>query len=102
MLKLKLQYFGYLMRRADSLEKTLMLSSGCSLLACTEQTPPHASPTTVWNFSGKVSYPTPTTKSQQPSSSQSSWGDKVSRWSPLTTHPHNSWMHPSAPSKCPE
>ena len=77
-------------------------SSGCSLLTCTEQTPPHASPTTVWNFSGKVSYPTPTTKSQQPSSSQSSWGDKVSRWSPLTTHPHNSWMHPSAPSKCPE
>ena len=25
MLKLKLQYFGYLMQRADSLEKTLML-----------------------------------------------------------------------------
>ena len=25
MLKLKLQYFGYLIRRADSLEKTLML-----------------------------------------------------------------------------
>ena len=25
MLKLNLQYFGYLMRRADSLEKTLML-----------------------------------------------------------------------------
>ena len=25
MLKLKLQYFGYLMRRADSLEKSLML-----------------------------------------------------------------------------
>ena len=25
MLKLKLQYFGYLMRRADSLEKALML-----------------------------------------------------------------------------
>ena len=25
MLKLKLQYFGYLMRRGDSLEKTLML-----------------------------------------------------------------------------
>ena len=25
MLKLKLQYFGYLLRRADSLEKTLML-----------------------------------------------------------------------------
>ena len=25
MLKLKLQYFGYLMRRADSLEKTLMM-----------------------------------------------------------------------------
>ena len=25
MLKLKLQYFGYLMRRVDSLEKTLML-----------------------------------------------------------------------------
>ena len=25
MLKLKLQYFGYLMGRADSLEKTLML-----------------------------------------------------------------------------
>jgi len=25
MLKLELQYFGYLMQRADSLEKTLML-----------------------------------------------------------------------------
>ena len=25
MLKLKLQYFGYLMRRVDSLEKTLIL-----------------------------------------------------------------------------
>ena len=25
LLKVKLQYFGYLMRRADSLEKTLML-----------------------------------------------------------------------------
>ena len=25
MLRLKLQYFGYLMRRADSLEKTLMM-----------------------------------------------------------------------------
>ena len=25
MLKLKLQYFGYMMRRADSLEKTLLL-----------------------------------------------------------------------------
>ena len=25
MLKLKIQYFGYLMRRTDSLEKTLML-----------------------------------------------------------------------------
>ena len=28
MLKLKLQYFGHLMRRADSLEKTLMLGWG--------------------------------------------------------------------------
>ena len=28
MLKLKLQYFGYLMRRVDSLEKTLMLGMG--------------------------------------------------------------------------
>ena len=27
MLKLKLQYFGYLMRRTDSLEKTLMLGT---------------------------------------------------------------------------
>ena len=27
MLKLKLQYFGYLMRRVDSLEKTLMLGN---------------------------------------------------------------------------
>ena len=27
MLKLKLQYFGHLMRRADSLEKTLMLGA---------------------------------------------------------------------------
>ena len=30
MLKLKLQYFGHLMRRADSLEKTLMLEIGGS------------------------------------------------------------------------
>ena len=30
MLKLKLQYFGYLMRRADSLEKTLMLGKSDS------------------------------------------------------------------------
>ena len=30
MLKLKLQYFGHLMRRVDSLEKTLMLGgTGC-------------------------------------------------------------------------
>ena len=30
MLKLKFQYFGHLMRRADSLEKTLMLGkTGC-------------------------------------------------------------------------
>ena len=28
MLKLKLQYFGHLMRRTDSLEKTLMLGGG--------------------------------------------------------------------------
>ena len=28
MLKLKLQYFGHLMRRVDSLEKTLMLGAG--------------------------------------------------------------------------
>ena len=28
MLKLKLQYFGHLMRRVDSLEKTLMLRDG--------------------------------------------------------------------------
>jgi len=28
MLKLKLQYFGHLMRRTDSLEKTLMLVRG--------------------------------------------------------------------------
>ena len=27
MLKLKLQYFGYLMRRTDSLEKTLLLGN---------------------------------------------------------------------------
>ena len=29
MLKLNLQYFGHLMRKADSLEKTLMLGIGC-------------------------------------------------------------------------
>ena len=28
MLKLKLQYFGHLMQRVDSLEKTLMLGGG--------------------------------------------------------------------------
>ena len=31
MLKLKLQYFGYLMRRVDSLEKTLMLGGNGGL-----------------------------------------------------------------------
>ena len=30
MLKLKLQYFGHLIRRADSLEKTLMLGKGAT------------------------------------------------------------------------
>ena len=30
MLKVKLQYFGYLMRRAKSLEKTLMLQKICA------------------------------------------------------------------------
>ena len=29
MLKLKLQFFGHLMQRADSLEKTLMLGKDC-------------------------------------------------------------------------
>ena len=29
MLKLKLQYFGHLMRRVDSLEKTLILGGIC-------------------------------------------------------------------------
>ena len=33
MLKLRLQYFGHLMRRVDSLEKTLMLGGGaCGVL----------------------------------------------------------------------
>ena len=31
MLKLKLQYFGHLMRKTDSLEKTLMLGKICQL-----------------------------------------------------------------------
>ena len=31
MLKLKRQYFGHLMRRVDSLEKTLMLGGSCSI-----------------------------------------------------------------------
>ena len=33
MLKLKLQYFGYLMRTVDSLEKTLMLGGIGGILA---------------------------------------------------------------------
>ena len=33
MLKLKLQYFGHLMRRADSFEKTLMLGKRMRMLA---------------------------------------------------------------------
>ena len=38
MLKLKLQYFGYLMQRVDSLEKTLMLGGvGQSVGALMEQ-----------------------------------------------------------------
>ena len=45
MLKLKLQYFGHLMQRVDSLEKTLMLGGvgGPSLLAFTllPQGPPN-------------------------------------------------------------
>ena len=38
MLKLKLQYFGYLMQRADSLEKTLMLGKAETPVLW----PPHA------------------------------------------------------------
>ena len=39
MLKLKLQYFGHLMRRTDSLEKTLMLGRA-SLVAQLVKNPP--------------------------------------------------------------
>ena len=34
MLKLTLQYFGHLMRRADSLEKTLMLGGTAKFFLC--------------------------------------------------------------------
>ena len=37
MLKLKLQYFGHLMRRADSLEKTLMLGKTEGKRRCGQQ-----------------------------------------------------------------
>ena len=51
MLKLKLQYFGHLMRRADSFEKTLMLgeiegrrrSLKCSSFLCSWPTSTHHS-----------------------------------------------------------
>ena len=36
MLKLKLQYFGHLMRRVDSLEKTLMVGLGAGGKGTTE------------------------------------------------------------------
>ena len=39
MLKLKLQYFGHLMRRVDSLEKTLMLGE-ISITSDMQMTPP--------------------------------------------------------------
>ena len=38
MLKLKLQYFGHLMRRVDSLEKTLMLGHLAECLVCIKET----------------------------------------------------------------
>ena len=51
MLKLKLQYFGHLMRRVDSLEKTLMLGGrdwGQEEKGATE------GEMTGWTFVGKV------------------------------------------------
>ena len=44
MLKLKLQYFGHLMRRADSFEKTLMLGKLVSQLCLTLYDPMDCSP----------------------------------------------------------
>ena len=46
MLKLKLQYFGHLMRRVDSLEKTLMLG-GALPTAFHSKTPAIITPTSV-------------------------------------------------------
>ena len=40
MLKLKLQYFGHLMRRVDSMEKTLMLGGiGVPFSSCSQSLP---------------------------------------------------------------
>ena len=49
MLKLKLQYFGYLMRRVDSLEKTLQ-----SPLDCKEIQPVHPKGDRSWVFIGRT------------------------------------------------
>ena len=49
MLKLKLQYFGHLMRRVDSLEKTLE-----SPLDCKENQPVHAEGDQPWVFIGRT------------------------------------------------
>ena len=48
MLKLKLQYFGHLMRRVDSLEKTLE-----SPLDCKEIQPVHSEGDQSWDFFGR-------------------------------------------------
>ena len=49
MLKLKLQYFGHLMQRVDSLEKTLE-----SPLDCKESQPVHPKGDQSWVFIGRV------------------------------------------------
>ena len=68
MLKLKLQYFGHLMQRADSLEKTLMLVK--NLPAMWE--------TWVW------SPPTPVFWPREFHGLYSPWGHKVSQWATFT------------------
>ena len=80
MLKLKLQYFGYLMRRVDSLEKTLMLEvtgvQTCALpicfgtvvlektlaspMDCKEIQPVHSNGDQSWVFIGRTDTKTET------------------------------------------
>ena len=54
MFKLKLQYFGHLMQRADSFEKTLMLGKGSLKLNIQKTKIMASGPITSWQIDGET------------------------------------------------